>query len=96
MHVLSDLQISLRILGLCLRELFQFRLMQTDPNWSNFYYNEDNNKVVGGPCLLHPSLQWVVVVKSVWCLLWLVPAVPVPTGVPPGLWSYSRLSQEIH
>jgi hypothetical protein len=24
---------------LCLRELFEYRFMQTDPNWSNFLYN---------------------------------------------------------
>ncbi|TPX63725.1 hypothetical protein SpCBS45565_g06411 [Spizellomyces sp. 'palustris'] len=28
-----------RILRLCLRELFEFRFMQTDPNWSNFLYD---------------------------------------------------------
>jgi len=28
-----------------LRELFEFRLMQTDPNWSNFFYNEEDDKV---------------------------------------------------
>ncbi|CAE7182653.1 unnamed protein product [Rhizoctonia solani] len=32
-------QIATDILTLCLRELFEFRLMQTDPNWSNFLYN---------------------------------------------------------
>ena len=26
---------------LCLRELFEYRFMQTDPNWSNFLYNRD-------------------------------------------------------
>lgn len=41
----SQLQIAERILSLCLRELFEFRLMQTDPNWSNFFYNEEDNKV---------------------------------------------------
>ena len=43
--LLSQLQIAERILSLCLRELFEFRLMQTDPNWSNFFYNEADNKV---------------------------------------------------
>ncbi|KAE8269334.1 hypothetical protein A4X09_0g2987, partial [Tilletia walkeri] len=33
-------QIATSILRLCLQELFQFRLMQTDPNWSNFLLNE--------------------------------------------------------
>uniref|UniRef100_A0A671TNI5 Coenzyme Q8B n=1 Tax=Sparus aurata TaxID=8175 RepID=A0A671TNI5_SPAAU len=39
-------EISFNILQLCLRELFEFRFMQTDPNWSNFFYNSDTNKVV--------------------------------------------------
>lgn len=38
-------QICFRILQLCLRELFEFRFMQTDPNWANFFYNADTNKV---------------------------------------------------
>ena len=32
------------IMNLCLREL-EFRFMQTDPNWSNFFYNQEANKV---------------------------------------------------
>ncbi|XP_053329124.1 atypical kinase COQ8B, mitochondrial [Spea bombifrons] len=39
-------EISHNILRLCLQEIFQFRFMQTDPNWSNFFYDEENNKVV--------------------------------------------------
>lgn len=38
-------QIGENILRLCLRELFEFRFMQTDPNWSNFFYNPDTGKV---------------------------------------------------
>uniref|UniRef100_A0A673BG99 Atypical kinase COQ8B, mitochondrial-like n=1 Tax=Sphaeramia orbicularis TaxID=375764 RepID=A0A673BG99_9TELE len=38
-------QIGFNILQLCLRELFEFRFMQTDPNWANFFYNADTNKV---------------------------------------------------
>uniref|UniRef100_A0A672J309 Atypical kinase COQ8B, mitochondrial-like n=1 Tax=Salarias fasciatus TaxID=181472 RepID=A0A672J309_SALFA len=38
-------QICFNILQLCLRELFEFRFMQTDPNWANFFYNSDTNKV---------------------------------------------------
>ncbi|XP_043931703.1 atypical kinase COQ8A, mitochondrial-like isoform X2 [Protopterus annectens] len=34
-----------KILELCIRELFEFRYMQTDPNWSNFFYNPDTGKV---------------------------------------------------
>ncbi|XP_056437891.1 atypical kinase COQ8A, mitochondrial [Gadus chalcogrammus] len=32
-------EICKNILILCLRELFEFRFMQTDPNWSNFFYD---------------------------------------------------------
>ncbi|KAM8952296.1 atypical kinase COQ8B, mitochondrial [Pelodytes ibericus] len=39
-------QISYNILRLCLQEVFQFRFMQTDPNWSNFFYDEEQNKVI--------------------------------------------------
>nr|ASF90267.1 hypothetical protein SPAR03385 [Bartheletia paradoxa] len=33
------------ILQLCMRELFEYRLMQTDPNWSNFLWNESTGKI---------------------------------------------------
>ncbi|XP_068106886.1 atypical kinase COQ8B, mitochondrial [Hyperolius riggenbachi] len=39
-------QISYNILSLCLREVFEFRFMQTDPNWANFFYDADLNKVM--------------------------------------------------
>jgi len=51
-------QISFNILQLCLRELFEFRFMQTDPNWSNFFYNADTNKVIlldFGACRGYPE-----------------------------------------
>jgi len=38
-HVASTL------LRICLRELFEFRFMQTDPNWSNFLYNPDTKMI---------------------------------------------------
>ncbi|XP_063289276.1 atypical kinase COQ8B, mitochondrial isoform X2 [Pelobates fuscus] len=38
-------QISYNILRLSLQEIFQFRFMQTDPNWSNFFYDEEKNKI---------------------------------------------------
>lgn len=38
-------EICFNILQLCLRELFEFRFMQTDPNWSNFFYNSEQNKL---------------------------------------------------
>ncbi|KAF8169115.1 ABC1 family-domain-containing protein [Mycena galopus ATCC 62051] len=37
--------IAARIIELCLKELFQFRLMQTDPNWSNFLWNAHTRRV---------------------------------------------------
>ncbi|CAO3654064.1 unnamed protein product [Cunninghamella echinulata] len=33
------------LLRLCLREVFSFRFMQTDPNWSNFFYNPSNGQI---------------------------------------------------
>uniref|UniRef100_A0A7M4E6Y1 Atypical kinase COQ8A, mitochondrial n=1 Tax=Crocodylus porosus TaxID=8502 RepID=A0A7M4E6Y1_CROPO len=38
-------EICSNILVLCLRELFEFRYMQTDPNWSNFFYDPELGKV---------------------------------------------------
>lgn len=37
--------IGTQILRLCLREITEFRFMQTDPNWTNFLYNADKNKL---------------------------------------------------
>ncbi|XP_051900158.1 atypical kinase COQ8B, mitochondrial isoform X2 [Pristis pectinata] len=33
------------ILELCLREVFEFRFMQTDPNWSNFFFDVEKQKL---------------------------------------------------
>ncbi|KHJ46845.1 ABC1 family protein [Trichuris suis] len=38
--------IGKKMLQLCLRELFEFKFMQTDPNWSNFLFNADTSKIV--------------------------------------------------
>ncbi|XP_076311620.1 ubiquinone biosynthesis protein COQ8, mitochondrial isoform X2 [Tachypleus tridentatus] len=38
-------KISEWLLKLCLMELFVFRFMQTDPNWSNFFYNSENDQI---------------------------------------------------
>ncbi|XP_017346279.1 atypical kinase COQ8B, mitochondrial [Ictalurus punctatus] len=46
------------ILHLCLRELFEFRFMQTDPNWSNFFYNAEEDKIYlldFGACREYPD-----------------------------------------
>jgi aarF domain-containing kinase len=37
--------IGTHILRLCLREITEFRFMQTDPNWTNFLYNAATNKL---------------------------------------------------
>lgn len=38
-------RVGLLLLRLCLRELFEFRFMQTDPNWSNFLYDPKRDVV---------------------------------------------------
>ncbi|XP_052768456.1 atypical kinase COQ8B, mitochondrial-like [Mya arenaria] len=38
--------LGMKLLELCLRELFEFRFMQTDPNWSNFFYNPATEQVI--------------------------------------------------
>ncbi|VDP81741.1 unnamed protein product [Echinostoma caproni] len=35
-----------QLLRLCLKELFVFRVMQTDPNWSNFLYDPKSGKIM--------------------------------------------------
>ncbi|XP_011639644.1 atypical kinase COQ8B, mitochondrial isoform X1 [Pogonomyrmex barbatus] len=48
----ADMDIKIRkriselIMRLSLKELFEFRYMQTDPNWSNFFYNLDTKQLV--------------------------------------------------
>ncbi|GAM86725.1 hypothetical protein ANO11243_047440 [Dothideomycetidae sp. 11243] len=37
--------IGTNILRLCLRELMEWRFMQTDPNWTNFLYNRKDKKL---------------------------------------------------
>lgn len=39
-------KISYRLLKLTLMELYEFNFMQTDPNWSNFFYNEDTDQLM--------------------------------------------------
>ncbi|XP_038623170.1 atypical kinase COQ8B, mitochondrial isoform X2 [Tachyglossus aculeatus] len=38
-------EICSHLLRLCLRELFEFRFMQTDPNWANFLYDAKRHQV---------------------------------------------------
>lgn len=37
--------IGTQILRLCLREIVEFKFMQTDPNWTNFLYNAKKQKI---------------------------------------------------
>lgn len=37
--------IGTQILRLCLREITEFRFMQTDPNWTNFLFNADKSRL---------------------------------------------------
>ncbi|CAG8974759.1 hypothetical protein HYALB_00000370 [Hymenoscyphus albidus] len=37
--------IGTQILRLCLREITEFKYMQTDPNWTNFLYNAKTNRL---------------------------------------------------
>ncbi|TFY65323.1 hypothetical protein EVJ58_g2052 [Rhodofomes roseus] len=37
--------IATGIIDLCLKELFAFRLMQTDPNWTNFLWNQRTRQI---------------------------------------------------
>ena len=37
--------VGTQILRLCLRELMEWRFMQTDPNWTNFLYNRESKKL---------------------------------------------------
>ncbi|KAL1917534.1 uncharacterized protein VTP21DRAFT_3927 [Calcarisporiella thermophila] len=39
-------RIGEELLRLCLREIFEFQFMQTDPNWSNFMYDAKNQKII--------------------------------------------------
>lgn len=38
--------IGTQILRLCLREITEFRFMQTDPNWTNFLFNAERDRLV--------------------------------------------------
>ncbi|XP_055547204.1 atypical kinase COQ8B, mitochondrial [Wyeomyia smithii] len=38
--------IARSVMRLCLHELFTFRCMQTDPNWSNFLYDSSSRKIM--------------------------------------------------
>lgn len=49
--------VAFSLLRLCLRELFEFRFMQTDPNWGNFLYLPSTRQLVlldFGACREYP------------------------------------------
>ncbi|KAF0852515.1 mitochondrial ubiquinone biosynthesis Coq8 [Andalucia godoyi] len=51
-------RVAARLLRLCLRELFEFRFMQTDPNWGNFFYDPRSdrmNLIDFGACREYPK-----------------------------------------
>lgn len=35
-----------RVMDMCIRELFEIRCMQTDPNWSNFLYDAESERLM--------------------------------------------------
>jgi aarF domain-containing kinase len=38
-------RVGAALFRLCLKELFEWRVMQTDPNWTNFLYSESTGKI---------------------------------------------------
>jgi aarF domain-containing kinase len=46
-------QIGTAALRLCLLELFRYRLMQTDPNWANFLWDDKKQKVGNVDCSVY-------------------------------------------
>ena len=58
-------RISHLLLDLFFRELFEFRFMQTDANWSNFLYNVETKQVsITGPCIVNSIAIATVVYLS--------------------------------
>lgn len=74
-------QICEQILILCLRELFEFRYMQTDPNWSNFYFDPETHKVGSPPIASRSRFQ---------CFSPGTPVLGNFSGCAVGLWSHAR------
>lgn len=85
----TNLQIAERILSLCLRELFEFRLMQTDPNWSNFFYNEEDDKVWF-------KVNWNFQCNRQYSAVVNVNFLPMSTALPAGFWCHPRLPKGFH
>ena len=57
-------QIVTNFLVLLLKELFEFRYMQTDPNWANFLYNTDTKQVRLNVIFLWASLWYLLFSKG--------------------------------
>lgn len=90
-------QICENILVLCLKELFEFRFMQTDPNWSNFFYDPQTHRVSRRKGC---GLLFVVCSSTIYNREILVVEVItdrlVSVGVAVGLWSHAWLRSEFH
>lgn len=50
--------IAALIIELCLKELFLFRAMQTDPNWTNFLWNRRTRQVRASYVHEHGQLRY--------------------------------------
>jgi aarF domain-containing kinase len=49
-------RVARMLLKICLKELFEFRFMQTDPNWSNFFFDGQKLHLIDfGACLEFPK-----------------------------------------
>lgn len=84
----SLFQICENILVLCLRELFEFRYMQTDPNWSNFFYDPQTHRVSKTQSFNKQAVQRANLGAATDRL--------VPAGVAVGLWRHEEFRSELH
>ncbi|XP_019485354.1 PREDICTED: atypical kinase COQ8B, mitochondrial isoform X3 [Hipposideros armiger] len=102
-------QICYQLLRLCLRELFEFRFMQTDPNWANFLYDASSHQrdlsetQIWPRCPLHStsapsgsSLSPLLNVK--WPRVSSLSPLPAsfPASDPAGLWCKPGIWDRIH
>lgn len=81
-------QICEQILRLCLRELFEFRYMQTDPNWSNFFFDPQAHKVSFVPVTLSVRDYFV---RPPFFFLYSLFLCFTSSGGAVGFWSYARI-----
>lgn len=74
---------------LCLRELFEFRYMQTDPNWSNFFYDPQTHRVSQTRAAVSQQAVQQANPGPVTDRL-------VPADLAAGLWSHEKFRSELH